>query len=145
GLAEHFLRRSSAKNKRLVRRISPEAMRRLEAHDWPGNVRELENAVEYAVVFGETDEIRPEDLPEKIAVSRAEIASSEQAIESSSLLRKGVKSLKAKLVSEALERANGNYTAAAKILGVHPNNLHRLIRTLKLGPISRASGGPDSV
>src|SRR5262249_18585251 len=50
-LAEHFLRRCSAKNKRLVRRISPEAMRRLEAHDWPGNVRELENAVEYAVVF----------------------------------------------------------------------------------------------
>ena len=32
----------------------------------------------------------------------------------------------------ALEQAKGNYTEAAKVLGIHPNNLHRIIRTLDL-------------
>ena len=36
------------------------------------------------------------------------------------------------LIINAVEQANGNYTQAAKTLGIHPNNLHRLIRTLNL-------------
>ena len=38
------------------------------------------------------------------------------------------------LIERAIEQANGNYTDAAKILGVHPNHLFRLIRTLNLKP-----------
>ena len=39
---------------------------------------------------------------------------------------------KKKLILNAIERARGNYTEAAKLLGVHPNYLHRLIRNLSL-------------
>ena len=35
-------------------------------YDWPGNVRELENAIERAVVLGDSDQLRPEDLPESV-------------------------------------------------------------------------------
>jgi transcriptional regulator with GAF, ATPase, and Fis domain len=43
-----------------------------------------------------------------------------------------VKQAKRELVLNALSQANGNYTEAANALGVHPNNLHRIIRTLDL-------------
>ena len=38
--------------------------------------------------------------------------------------------LKKLIVIKAIEEADGNYTEAAKQLGIHPTNLHRLIRTL---------------
>ena len=45
-----------------------------------------------------------------------------------------VREAKKILIERAIEQANGNYTDAAKILGVHPNHLFRLIRTLNLKP-----------
>ena len=39
---------------------------------------------------------------------------------------------KKRLILKALEQAGGKYTEAAKVLGMHPNNLHRLMRTLNL-------------
>jgi len=62
-LAEHFLARMRGQVSRRVRGFSPEAMRALEQHAWPGNVRELRNAVERAIVLGDAEWIRPEDLP----------------------------------------------------------------------------------
>jgi transcriptional regulator with GAF, ATPase, and Fis domain len=44
----------------------------------------------------------------------------------------GVRKAKRELIVKALEEAGGNYTEAANALGMHPNNLHRLIRTLDL-------------
>jgi len=41
------------------------------------------------------------------------------------------------LVRKTLEQAGGNHTQAAKMLGLHPNNLHRLIRSLNLRPAFR--------
>ena len=49
-------------------------------------------------------------------------------------LHVGVREAKKKLIEQAIEQANGNYTEAAGILGVHPNHLFRLIRTLNLTP-----------
>src|SRR6185503_14792903 len=70
-LANYFVAEFSNKCKRRVTGISPEARRLLCAYDWPGNVRELENAIERAVVIGQTDLIMPEDLPETIFESQA--------------------------------------------------------------------------
>ncbi len=50
-LTEHFLKKFCHETTKRVDRISPAALKMLEAHDWPGNVRELENAVERAVVL----------------------------------------------------------------------------------------------
>jgi transcriptional regulator with GAF, ATPase, and Fis domain len=40
--------------------------------------------------------------------------------------------LKKKVILQAIEQANGNFTDAARLLGIHSTNLHRLIRTLGL-------------
>ena len=65
-LADHFLRRYAAKNAKLVRGFSPEALSALETYAWPGNVRELEHAVERAVVLCRGEVLQTEDLPEAV-------------------------------------------------------------------------------
>jgi DNA-binding NtrC family response regulator len=111
---------------RSVRGISPEARKCLVQYDWPGNVRELENAIERAVVLGTTDLIQPEDLPEPVLEKQA--VPGVQVTE----YHQSVKEVKRQLVLKAFEEAGGNYAEAARTLGIHPNNLHRLIRNLEL-------------
>jgi two-component system, NtrC family, response regulator HydG len=70
-LAEHFLRRSRARNPRaVVEGFSPEAMGRLLSHSWPGNVRELEHVVERVVLLGRTRDAQPADLPETVGAKK---------------------------------------------------------------------------
>jgi transcriptional regulator with GAF, ATPase, and Fis domain len=127
-LAAYFTARYSEKVNRRVAGISPKARACMLRYPWPGNVRELENAIERAVVLGSTELILPEDLPDSIL---EETASSGEPV---TALHDGVREAKKKLIEQAIEQANGNYTEAAGILGVHPNHLFRLIRTLQLVP-----------
>lgn len=124
-LAYYFAAKYSKKCKRLVSGISPETRNCLLTYDWPGNVRELENAIERAVVLGNSEVILPDDLPESLLATVP-------APQNSSNFHEAVNEAKKKLILQAIEQANGNYTAAAKLLGIHSTNLHRLIRTLGL-------------
>ena len=127
-LAAYFIARYSEKVNRRVAGISPKARTCLQHYSWPGNVRELENAIERAVVLGSTELILPEDLPDSIL---EETSSSGEQV---TALHDGIREAKKKIIEQAIEQANGNYTEAAGLLGVHPNHLFRLIRTLKLTP-----------
>ncbi len=129
-LAAHFVRKFSEKCNRVVRGFTPDAGKCLLDYDWPGNIRELENAIERAVVLGTTDLIRPEDLPEAILESSVDDHGESGA--SGSKFHEAVKETKKRTILEAINHANGNVTEAAKLLGVHPNYLHRLIRNLSL-------------
>jgi len=124
-LANYFVSSFSKKCKRRVQGISQQARACLLAYDWPGNVRELENAIERAIVMGSSELIEPDDLPERIL--------EETPTESAAAgFYQAVTKAKKQLILNAIEQAEGNYTVAAKNLGIHPNNLHRLIRTLNL-------------
>jgi Nif-specific regulatory protein len=127
-LASYFVQKYSDKCNRKVRGISSEARVRLTNYDWPGNVRELENAIERAVVLGTTDLILPEDLPE------AALENATPATGGVANYHEAVTEAKKQLILQAVEQAEGNYTEAAKLLGVHPNYLHRLIRNMNLRP-----------
>ncbi len=124
-LASHFAAKYGKKCKRPVNGISPEARACLVAYDWPGNVRELGNAIERAVVLGNTDVILPDDLPENLLATTP-------TPPNLSNYHEAVLDMKKQYILRALEQTNGNYTEAAKHLGIHPTNLHRLIRTLGL-------------
>ena len=127
-LANFFARRFGEKVKRPVVGISPKARACLLRYPWPGNVRELENAIERAVVLGSTELIQVEDLPEALV---EETAAEGDPI---TALHEGLRQAKKELIERAIEQAGGNYTEAAGILGVHPNHLFRLIKTLNLKP-----------
>jgi Nif-specific regulatory protein len=125
-LAEHFAARYAKKCNRNVRGFSPEARACLLQYDWPGNIRELENAMERAIVIGSSDFILPEDLPEPLL----ETAPSSTA--SSTRYHEAIRDLKKQMILNAFEQCGGSITESAKLLGVHSNYLHRLIRNLDL-------------
>jgi two-component system, NtrC family, response regulator HydG len=135
-LADYFVAKYSTKCKLRPKEISPKAMACLVNYDWPGNVRELENAIERALVLSPSDAIRPEDLPESV------LEKDPPPGMAAAKNHAAVKDLKKQLILAALEEASGNYTEAARILGVHANYLHRLIRNLDLKESVRSS--PDA-
>jgi transcriptional regulator with GAF, ATPase, and Fis domain len=125
-LAEYFVTKFAAKCKIKAKKISREAMAALTNYDWPGNVRELENSIERALVLGVSDTIRPEDLPESVLEKDPAPGVQEAKY------HRAVTQLKKHLIVTALQEAKGNYTEAARNLGVHANYLHRLVRNLNL-------------
>jgi transcriptional regulator with GAF, ATPase, and Fis domain len=132
-LAEYFVTKFATKCKVKAKKISPEAMSGLMNYNWPGNVRELENAIERALVLGVSDSIRPEDLPDSVAEKDRAPGVHEAKY------HLAVTQLKKHLILTAMEEAKGSYTEAARILGVHANYLHRLVRNLDLRTSVRSS------
>src|SRR5690606_11385454 len=61
-LAEEFLARFAAQNKKKVRGFDDAAWEWILSYHWPGNVRELKNAVERAVIMARGELIGPEDI-----------------------------------------------------------------------------------
>jgi Nif-specific regulatory protein len=132
-LAEYFVAKFATKCKVKAKKISAEAMSGLMNYNWPGNVRELENAIERALVLGVSDSIRPEDLPDSVAEKNRAPGVHEAKY------HLAVTQLKKHLILTAMEEAKGSYTEAARILGVHANYLHRLVRNLDLRTSVRSS------
>ena len=116
-LVKHFMDRYSRRNGG----ISPAALRALMAYHWPGNIRELENAIERAMVLGDTEEIQLEDLPESILTVSPEVENSLY-----SMLGKSRRDA----IFTAWREGQGDFREAAKLLGIHPNSLQRMIRQM---------------
>ena len=97
----------------------------LMSYSWPGNVRELENAIEHAIVLGLTEEILPEDLPVCIIEEQSAELSGERYY-------RVLNDAKKELIRSSLGEAKGSFPEAARLLGIHPKYLHRLVRNLNL-------------
>jgi two-component system, NtrC family, response regulator HydG len=123
-LARHFLQLSAARCKRQVSGLSLEVEELLQQYSWPGNVRELENSMERAVVLGVSDLVLPEDLPETLLEAAPESAGTRY--------HSSVGQAKREAILDAYVQGGGDYKQAAKVLGLHPNYLLRLVRNLSL-------------
>lgn len=123
-LAKHFIRKYSARCHRNVKGLSNKAKKILLARDWQGNIRELENVIERAVVLGTKILIQPEDLPNEMAQD------ADSAPVSGGNFNEQLQQAKRRIVLSAIKNSKGNYTEAARLLGVHPSNLHRIVRGL---------------
>jgi len=110
-LAESFFNKMRLKSGKTIEGIHADTMEKLMHHYWPGNIRELKGALEYAFVTCHTTMIQPNHLPETITKARKTHSGGRQKafnmheIERLELL-------------DALEKANGNQSQAAKFLGV---------------------------
>ncbi len=125
-LSQYYAAEHGKRVKRRIAGVSKDALAILKRYDWPGNIRELANVLERAVVLGTTELIFPEDLPESMLESRSASGAT------SGSYHEAVAEKKKELILEAVSRAGGSITEAAKLLGLHPNYLHRLIRNLGL-------------
>jgi DNA-binding NtrC family response regulator len=133
-LAGHFLAIASARLKRNLS-FAPETLEALMRHDWPGNVRELENTVERMAILSPDDMIAPVHLPPRVQQASPVPAGvvkpslPEEGID----LQEALDAIEERLIAEALRRADGNKTLAARLLGL---NRTTLIEKLKRKPVN---------
>jgi len=130
-LVDHFLRRFAAESKAAVESVSREAMDVLLKYEYPGNVRELENIVHRAVVLARGPVVTTADLPLHVA----ELRSEGQQPPASFVER--VAQFERELILEALERAGGVQTRAARELGMSERHLRYKLRKYGLPPAPR--------
>jgi DNA-binding NtrC family response regulator len=107
----------------------------LQSYHWPGNVRELQNAIERAVVLCVGPDIAVADFPADIRLAARTPESTFthlQGIDETLPLAEAIVTFKRARVRQALEVAGGNQSQAAKLLGLQPSNLSRLMHTLGL-------------
>ena len=121
-LAQHFVDRLAARQRKRVTGISSAAAGRLLTYTWPGNVRELQNCVERAVAVTAFEQITVDDLPEKIRDYRRShvLVSSDDPAELVPL-----EEVERRYILRVLEAVDGNKTVAARVLGLDRKTLYR--------------------
>jgi two-component system, NtrC family, response regulator AtoC len=131
-LTAHFIARFNGELKRSVRGVSSGAMELLQAYAWPGNVRELRNVIERAfILHAGIDEVRPEHLsPELRKANPGRRPNGAPTVPEQGLVLDDVEK---KLIHEAMERASGNQSKAARLLGVSRDTLRYRLKKYGLG------------
>ncbi len=122
-LAAHFIARFNQEMGREVKGVSPAAMELLRGYHYPGNIRELRNVIERAfILHAGVDEIRPEHLTPELrkAVPGRRPEKIVPPVTEQGLVLDDVER---KLIAEAMERASGNQSKAARLLGVSRDTL----------------------
>jgi DNA-binding NtrC family response regulator len=117
-LANHFIRKLAADSGSAVESITDAAMERLMAYHWPGNVRELENVIERSLVLCRGSQLDAGDV-------RLESAPRPRSQNGQHFLPEGLTldQYEQELIREALRRADGNKSHAARLLGLTRNAL----------------------
>jgi DNA-binding NtrC family response regulator len=118
-LVDHFIRRFNREFRRDVRGVSEEAMSRLLQYPWPGNVRELRNVIERVVILEARDIIQGVHLPAEIRYGRLGGTGGTGATPFI-LPEDGVdlEELERSLLQQAMDRTEGNQSAAARLLRI---------------------------
>jgi transcriptional regulator with GAF, ATPase, and Fis domain/Tfp pilus assembly protein PilF len=110
-------------------RLTRAALRALGQHRWPGNVRELENALARGVAMG-GDVIDVADLPEAVAASGARPEPAKPTIGEDLRLKPALGATEQAYINAAMNRAKGNQTVAARLLGLSRFGLQKKLRRL---------------
>ena len=110
--------------------LSPNFMGVLTQSDWPGNVRELQNYIERLLAMQSKPTLEPVPLPRDLE-SRTDAVRLTDGVG----LPAAVESLERKLLLDALERANGNQSLAARELGMTEQSLRYRLRKYGLSSV----------
>jgi len=137
-LAEHFLRRASARHHRPNLTMEREVFARLSAYSFPGNVRELENTVERMVVLARGEKITVEDLPENISQPPAHAANVLLQLPPEGL---SIENIEREIIRQALEMHGGKQTRTARYLDITRSAL--IYRMQKYGLASTETNETD--
>lgn len=116
-LAEFFLKKYTYKYNKPNLKINQQANEKLLNYSWPGNIRELQHTIEKAVILSDSSVLKPEDF-------YLRNVSSGSGNNTSSTLEEVEK----QLIQQALEKNNGNFTAAAEQLGITRQTLYNRMK-----------------
>ena len=124
-LAAYYVDSFNREFRKRVRGLSPAATKLVEQYAWPGNVRELRNAIERAMLLNDREWLEPDDFT---TLTRTVTPTQFK------LPPEGVKleELERQLLVQALERAGGNQTRAAELLGINRDQVRYRIEKFGL-------------
>ena len=118
------------------RRLSPEAEKVIANYPWPGNVRELANTMERAVLFSDNDPLPADDLglpTAPAAAGRVAVAPSGEIEIEFPERGLSLEAVERALLVRALDKASGNQSAAARLLGISRDTLRYRMEKFGLG------------
>ncbi|MCF8024677.1 MAG: sigma-54 dependent transcriptional regulator [Desulfobacteraceae bacterium] len=125
-LAQHFVNLYAERNRKKIKGFTPQAMDSLLKYAWPGNVRELENMVERAVILSPGEYITEKDLP--LNISNPETQTPQKSgplgISSNDAAESSLDKIERSAIVSALDRADGNKSEAARMLGITRRTLY---------------------
>jgi DNA-binding NtrC family response regulator len=135
-LASHFVQEHNRRYKAHVQGISPAAAKILETYHWPGNVRELRNVIERAILLEDANVLQPGSIQFVTSRTLVEPPPGGPALEAgrtqSGPADLSLKNSERTLIIQALEKAGGNKTKAAALLGISRDVLRYRMKKLNL-------------
>ena len=120
-LANHLCRRFLTNSSNSQQFFTDDAIAVLQSHSWPGNVRELANVIEHATILCERLPLTPDDLPGKFTERNLRVSFGPMTL----------RELEMQAIHEAIERNEGNKSAASEELGVSLKTLYNKLNTTK--------------
>ena len=126
-LIDHYIDTFNVEFRKKIRGVAPAVMPALQAYPWPGNVRELRNAVERAMLLGESNELAENQFP-MLSAPEGDLSTG------IGLPAEGInlEALEQSLVVQALERSHWNQTKAATLLGLNRDQIRYRIEKFDL-------------
>ncbi len=121
-LAHAFFNKFSKEMDRPLKGFTPDALDVLNRWTWPGNVREMENRIKRAVIMSEGPRITAEDLDLGAKLGEPDVINLKHVREEADR----------KAIRQALARADGNISNAAKLLGISRPTFYDLIKQYNL-------------
>ncbi|MCC7474942.1 MAG: sigma-54-dependent Fis family transcriptional regulator [Pirellulales bacterium] len=126
---EFFSRKFAARYQRPLWKPTAETMREFCEYRWPGNIRQLANVIEQAYVL----DCEPQ-VPERILATANQRNPGDVSLPFMDLGR-----LRRVAVQQALRATQGHKSRAARLLGIHPNTMTRLLAQLRMEDEADAS------
>ena len=139
-LAENFIESLNKAEGLPARKLSKEAVAKLQTLNWPGNVRQLKNTIERALILGPSSGCIQ---PNEIAHSEVSDSSEKQSLENVKFdfvnlpLREAREIFERDYLIAQIRRFSGNISRTAQFVGMERSALHRKIKTLDIGSFDR--------
>ena len=124
-LASYFIDRFNREFRKHVRGLSRDAAELLQQYGWPGNVRELRNAIERAMLLIDRPWLEPDDFTTLTrTINPAQFRLPPEGV--------NLEEVERQLLMQALDRAGGNQTQAAQLLGINRDQVRYRIEKFGL-------------
>ena len=129
-LANYFIRQYAPQGENFI--LSPEALKKLQAHQWPGNIRELENVIQRALCFANPGFLKPEDLQIDEGLYQEKAPSGIAYCNSYDEFKEYLQEQERQFLADSIAKNGGSVSLTAERLGMLRTALYNRLNRLRV-------------